>query len=250
MNSTRRWLPSVVTLTAALLLAVSQTAAEESPAKNLAIIAVRNYAGVDDETLAKAEAVATGIFRKAGVEVRWVDLPLDSVDQPEASTSHDRPSFQIQVGIIPAGMACRLHMPKNVMGFAPGTGPARQIVYVFYGSVEALAKRQKAARIKGKVLRYATKAQILGTMIGHEMGHVLLNLPSHSSTGIMRGNWDLEDLQQVAFGSLLFTGHQSEVIRAEVARRVGQRKAVEVAPLELSAETIVGEDGYDRATER
>jgi hypothetical protein len=100
---------------------------------------------------------------------------------------------------------------------------------VFYNSVEALAQRQKEVGIKGDSLRYATKAQILGNMIAHEIGHVLLNLRSHSATGIMRGDWDLQDLQDVAYGCLLFTRLQAEIIRAEVVRRVGQAESVQVA---------------------
>lgn len=239
MKSMRKRLSGLVLiLTGGLLLAASQTAAADSQASNLAItIAVRNYAGVDNDTLEKDERVATQIFREAGVEARWVDLALTPEDQLEAST-HPHHSFQIQLGIIPSEMAGRLHLPNNVMGFAPGADPARQVVYVFYSSVEALAERQKVARIKGNVRLNATKAQILATMIAHEIGHVLLNLPSHSATGIMRGNWDLKDLEDVACGCLLFTPQQAEVIRAEVVRRLGQRKAVEVGRLESTVQTM------------
>ena len=223
MKSTRGRLSSLVLLlTGGLLLAASQAVAADSQSGNLAVtIAVRNYAGVDNNTLEKAEGVATQIFREAGVEARWVDLALTPEGPLEAST-HLHQSYQIQLGIIPSKMAGRLHLPNNVMGFAPGADPARQVVYVFYSSVEALAARQKVARIKGSVRLNATKAQILGTMMTHEIGHVLLNLPSHSATGIMRGSWDLKDLEDVAGGWLLFTRPQAEIMRAEVARRVQQ----------------------------
>lgn len=61
--------------------------------------------------------------------------------------------------------------------------------------------------------------RILGEMIAHEIGHILLNLSAHSETGIMRGGWDLKDLQDVAYGELLFTKQQSKVIETEVIRR-------------------------------
>jgi hypothetical protein len=68
--------------------------------------------------------------------------------------------------------------------------------------------------------------------------HLLLNLSSHSDTGIMRGEWDLKDLQDAAFGNLLFTSPQAEVLRAEAARRVAQQKAVEVAGLESQRQAM------------
>jgi hypothetical protein len=70
---------------------------------------------------------------------------------------------------------------------------------------------------------HATVAQILGAMMAHELGHILLNLPSHSETGIMKGDWDLKELCDAAYGFLLFTRQQTEVIQADVARRNRQQ---------------------------
>jgi hypothetical protein len=128
------------------LLAAGQTAAAQ--ASNSAItIAVKNYARVDNETLMRAEGVAVKIFRKAGVETRWVDLAITPEVQQEASTDLQPFIFQIQLSIIPSAMADRLGLPTDVMGLAPGAEPDRRMVYVFYSSIEALAQRQKEARI-------------------------------------------------------------------------------------------------------
>jgi hypothetical protein len=120
-------------------------------------------------------------------------------------------------------MAGRLGLPNNVMGLAPGTGPERRLVYVFYSSVEGLARRQSRAHV--------STAQILGHAMAHEIGHLLLNQESHSPTGIMRGDWNLKDLQDAVYGYLLFTSQQAGVIRAEVDRRIRQQKALEAAEL-------------------
>jgi len=70
------------------------------------------------------------------------------------------------------------------------------------------------------VVHYACAAVTIS--IAHEIGHLLLNLETHSATGIMRGDWDLRDLQGVATGFLLFTPQQAEIIRTEVARRASR----------------------------
>lgn len=127
--------------------------------------------------------------------------------------------------------AAVLGLPDDVMGVAPGSGPNRQIIYVFYGSLEPLAERQVLAMGKGDITRPATRAQILGHMIAHEIGHLLLNLPSHSDSGIMRVSWDLKDLQDVAFGSLLFTPAQATILREEVVRRAQRRQAANAAQI-------------------
>jgi hypothetical protein len=201
--------------------AVAQTTAAGSADTSLTVIIhVYNSAEVDHKTLMEAEKVATEIFRKVGAESRWLDVALTSENKQENSA--DQGSFNlahIRVNIYPRLMDERLNLSNKVLGLAPGTGPDRQVIYVFYNRVEALAHSQVRAAYEGSIRRPATTGQILGHAIAHEIGHLLLNLESHSATGIMRGDWDLNDLQGVASGFLLFTPQQAEVIRAEVARR-------------------------------
>jgi len=63
------------------------------------------------------------------------------------------------------------------------------------------------------------------------VGHLLLNQQSHSSAGIIRGDWNLKDFEDAVYGYLLFTPQQAEVMQAEVGRRIGQQKALEAAKL-------------------
>ena len=168
-------------------------------------IHVSNYAGIDDRTLLEAKKVAAGIFRKAGVEVEWAD----PADQGWLVPSH------IQLRLLPSLMCDRLSLPDNAMGVAPGRGPDRRFVYVCYNRVEALA-------LKHVEYTYADTAKLLGHAMAHEIGHVL-NIESHSATGIMRADWGLKDLQDAGYGDLLFTPPQSEVLRAEVGRRLRER---------------------------
>ena len=218
---------------------VAQTTAAGSTDTGLTVtIHVYNSAEVDHKTLKEAEKVATEIFRKVGAESRWVDVALTSENKQENSANQGSFNLShIRLDIYPRLMDEHLGLSNKALGLAPGTGPDRQVIYVFYNRVEALAHGQVRAAFEGSIRRPATTAQILGHAIAHEIGHLLLNLESHSATGIMRGDWDLNDLQGVASGFLLFTPQQAEVIRAEVARRVGLQRfgllqAVEVARFE------------------
>jgi hypothetical protein len=231
-------------LTIALVLAgefagVGRSAAAGSPETNSTItIHVHNYAKVDDKTLEEAEKVAAEIFRKAGVGIRWVDFDLTSADKHEKPV--DEGSFtltHIQLSIFPREMAERLDLPGNATGLAPGRGTDRHLVYVFYNRVEAVSQRQLRARIENKIDILASKPEILGHAIAHEIGHLLLNLESHSATGIMRGGWDLRDLRDAASGSLIFTSQQAEVIRAETVRRAGQQETIDTAGIESRRST-------------
>lgn len=183
-------------------------AAETSP---ILTIQVSNVAEVDSLTLIRAERTATGIFKKTGVESRWIE--------PAAGGAF--PLSHIQLKILPSVMSIRSGLPDNfrdsALGLAPGSGPDRQSVYVFYDRVEAVAMEHAAdSRVN--------TAQILGHAIAHEIGHVLLNVETHSAAGIMRGDWSLSDLQNVSYGYLLFTTRQAKVIREEADRRFRQQE--------------------------
>jgi hypothetical protein len=209
-------------------LAVVQIGAAQSSVGGTALaVHVRNYAEIDAKRLVKAESVAAEILRKAGAETRWAgveDIPPDQTGncaEPSLTSLSD-----IRLHIVSSTMAERLALPGNVMGLSPGSGPDRRLVYVFYDSVRELSQRQLQAQAKGDIPLRASVEQILGEMIAHEIGHILLNLPSHSKTGVMRGDWDLKDLYDIAHNSLFFTQSQAEIIRREVRRRSNSSVAV------------------------
>lgn len=64
---------------------------------------------------------------------------------------------------------------------------------------------------------------ILGCVIAHELGHLLLGPNSHSSQGIMQPRWGREQVRQLLTGTLLFTPEQARVLRAEARSRMRLR---------------------------
>jgi hypothetical protein len=215
----------------------SQNAAAQADGLTITVH-VTNYAGVDDKTLAGAEKFATRVFQNAGVETRWVEVPVPSAETPaEPFDPKSVGLSHIRVSILTPEMAERLELKDGEMGFAPGKGTDRQHVYVFYGKVEALAEIRDAVAIGGSQYLHVTKAVILGHAMAHEIGHVLLNFESHSPTGIMRANWNMKDLLDGANGRLHFTTNQAEVIRADVARRLSRESAPQTPQIELASVT-------------
>jgi hypothetical protein len=209
---------------------VAQTAAADSPpAPSLTLtIHVHDYAEVDAKTLAKAKSVATGTFLKLGVRTQWADSsPMPESKQDDATYPGRFSPSNIELSILPRSMAERFGLPSNVMGFAPGPERDAQRMFVFYNRVENLAHSQVRAPSEGGTP--ATTAQVLGHAIAHELGHILLNIQSHSASGIMRGNWNAKDLQDICYGKFGFTSQQAEAIRAEVSRRITEHETIEVA---------------------
>ena len=62
-------------------------------------------------------------------------------------------------------------------------------------------------------------AVILGHMLAHELGHLLLGLGSHSSRGIMRIPWREKQLKLAEMGGFTFSAKQAKAMRADVRRR-------------------------------
>ena len=182
-------------------------------------VRVYNHVEADPKTLTEAEKVATEIMRKAGVETRWLNPDLGSLHQQQSSPEATSVTLPIlNVHIVSRATAELFGLPVYSLGVSPGTGRNRQHGYVFYDRVEVLAKKQLMAWVVRSVPFYATRDQILGHAMAHEMGH-LLGLDSHSATGIMRGDWGLDDLANARIGRLLFTRQQAEVIRSEARNR-------------------------------
>jgi hypothetical protein len=237
MKTTVRWTLGAGLVLTSVLTGLSQTEEAASSETSPAItIHVHNYAGVAPKTMAEAEEVATGIFRKAGVQTRWADTVLTAQNDQENSVDHPaRTLADIQVSIFPRVMSDRSGLPNNVMGLAPGNGPDRKIVYIFESSVEARFWKLLGARCSGRMDRQVSKAQILGHAIAHEVGHLLLNQQVHSAHGIMRGEWGLTEFRSATLGLLLFMPEQAEILRADVRRRNSQQETGGVAGVESQA---------------
>ncbi len=237
MKTTLRW-----TLSAGLALASGLTgfgyaaAAASSETSSAITIHVRNYAGVAPQTLTEAEQVATRIFRKAGVESGWADIVVSAENGHVNSADHQTFTLaDIQLNIFPDVMAGRSGLPNNVMGLAPGTGPDRGIIYVLDSKVRTIFWSTLSAYSRGDMDRHVSMGQVLGYVIAHEVGHLLLNQQVHSPRGIMRGEWSFLDFRDMTCGMLLFTPQQAEFLRADVRSRNTRQDIMKVAVLESPA---------------
>jgi predicted SprT family Zn-dependent metalloprotease len=70
---------------------------------------------------------------------------------------------------------------------------------------------------------------ILGRVIAHELGHLLLGKNAHSAAGIMHARWRAQDLGLSRQAAMLFLPGEAKRIRAQVmARTVGQLSLMSV----------------------
>jgi len=212
------------TLASAVMAAVVMTcglgrigkAAESAETPAHLTVNVRNYAQLDRKTLVRAGEVARDILRNAGVEATFVPLDPEEAFQEGATQG----SLNLSIKVLSRQMTEKLRLPTTLMGLAPGEGRERTEAFVFAHRAADLARKQADS----------TLAEILGHAMAHEIGH-LFNL-CHGPQGIMHGDWDKRDLNNMAMGRLNFSLEQAAQIRAEVARRTRPTETVEVASLQ------------------
>ncbi len=178
-------------------------------------IHVYNYAGVPVQTLLLAEQEAARILQSAGMTVAWLDCPLapEQANQfPACQESPGPTTFSLR--LVSRNMAERYHFEPAEFGFTllSDRGELATSAFVCAECIEALAHGVES-RLAG----------ILGCMMAHELGHLLLGRGSHSAAGIMHVPWGHKELDQAAAGTLNF-------LRSEVRR---MRTELEIRPMQL-----------------
>lgn len=204
--------PALAGLVCLTALSFAQNGNARKPEPNLTFtVGVYNYAHASPSTLAGAEHEAARILGLAGVRVLWLDCRTS-----ESATESHSPC---QKSVGPAYIEMRiLAQPlKNIfrddpMGFA--VPPAMANVYY----------QRAMLFVRGDASAFASQT-ILGCVMAHEIGHLLLGPNCHSDLGIMRATWEREDMQPRMVGGRLFTPAQAKLIRAEVKRREGSQTA-------------------------
>jgi hypothetical protein len=193
-----------VSLGGMIALAFPETAfaGETGPVPNVTIL-IYNYAQATHAVLAGAEREAGRIFAEAGISILWFECPaVPSAAGPQGLCQNASESKDIRLQLLSAPVKSKSQ--DCVWGLAVRP----DLASVYYEYVDRLA-----------VAYEFEVASILGSVIAHEIGHLLLGPNSHYGIGIMRPQWSFEQVRQVMMGTLLFTPEQSKRIRAEARRR-------------------------------
>ena len=121
------------------------------------------------------------------------------------------------VRILPRSQAERFKQPHFVFGFAQTehSGGFGYYASVFYHRVEELSG-----------IFTSSTPVVLGHVIAHEMGHLLLGHGGHSRTGLMTANWDRKELERVNQRTFIFNSQQAKEIRARFLERLQQRRGI------------------------
>jgi hypothetical protein len=206
-----RWLRLgvVVSLVAVMSFADAERvfAGVEDPSPTIRV-RVNNYAKASPAIIARAEREAGRILGEAGLLVVWLDCPMKpfgGVDVQQHLCLEPLEATDIVLRVLSEPTQDKFQ--DTVFGFA--VVPILASVYYDY-----------ALRIAKKDNAEFEVPIILGSVIAHEVGHLLLGLNSHTSAGVMQPRWERKQVRQAMTGVLLFTHEQSKLVQAEAKRRM------------------------------
>jgi len=168
-------------------------------------ISVYDDANVPPELLAAAEVQVRRIFQQAGVETLWQNCSHGAEDTQPAGC-HVVGSTYFVLKILPHAMGAQVRDRSDVLGTTTldenGVG---HYAYAFYDRIEQMAEARRLG------------SSLLGHVLAHEIGHLLLWSNSHSISGIMSGRWAGGELRRISEGTMFFMPQESKVIRERLS---------------------------------
>ena len=197
-------------------------AADPTPALRI-VLQVYNPARIPPGILSRAKTDLTRIYRDVGIDARWAD-PAPTAIGRDGQHARTASSPRLTLTILSREMTDEVAIAGTALGATSGTreGGGRA-AFIFYHRVERIARtylntaRRRATYDIDNVI-------VLAHAMAHEIGHLLLPY-GHSATGLMRAEWDGNDLRLAVRGRLTFTAEQVELIRAGLLTRIAGESA-------------------------
>ncbi len=187
-------------LAGALVVLVGAAGGEEGTPS--VTVWVYNYSNVPAGTVEEAEVITTWVMEQAGLGVEWVEF-RPGVRRPLRSSD-------LVLRLVPEAMIANWGLDGKHLAFSlvPPDSQSNYIAGVITDRVEEVAGRE----------RYPL-AMVLGHVMAHELGHLLLGNKRHSVAGIMSFPVNRGYLVRASKGLLRFAPSEQRRIRREVRRR-------------------------------
>jgi hypothetical protein len=166
-------------------------------------VSVFNDAGVEPSVWFQAQGRATEIMRRSGISLTWLDCGSPVSRMPDPNCSAISYPAHLSVRVVPKISPVKGHIFGQTFQDAAGEG---NYALVYYPSIKAF-----------RAATTVPVGELLGCVVVHELGHLLLGTASHSSTGLMSAVWQDPELQQVVRGNLFFSDGEGERMRSRYA---------------------------------
>jgi hypothetical protein len=168
------------------------------------VLHVNNLAGTSGGGLARAQAETQRIFDDTGVRLVWTDVREDPAAAPCGGLS-------LSVSLLSPYLVQEAMSRKGRDHTLGSAVQSSRFALIYSDRISTLAEQ-----------RFVAEGVLLGRVIAHEVGHLLLDGPDHSWEGIMRAGIDTDPRPVRA----RFTPQESAIIRARVASKADEAEEV------------------------
>jgi hypothetical protein len=198
-----RKIPQLLCLALLAAIPAAHAAEPQATSPSRLRVSVFNDARVPESELSEAERTASATFEAAGVSVEWLNCgrASETSEEQRACSEVNFPE-RLVVRILPHP----LNLKPSAFGISYlGQNGVGTQVDVFY---QGLARLCQSGRVP--------QGMLLGAVMAHELGHLLLGTNSHAPVGLMRASWNADDLAAVGQGNLHFTAEQTQSLRVRL----------------------------------
>jgi hypothetical protein len=164
---------------------------------------VTDSANAPEQVVVAAERNAARIFHQAGVEVDWVNCVGPAGSPSQAQCSDNLMRVDLLVRIVPHART----LGDDIFGVSFLDHDTGTYADLFFEPIEKLHEQNRDISL----------ALILGDVLAHELGHLLLGSNAHSRDGIMQPHWTREQLKRGSMGQIRFNKEQSARMRTRIA---------------------------------
>jgi hypothetical protein len=195
----------IQSLLAMMMCTIPLFAFETEPNPTITIL-VYNLANTPRDILGEAEREAGRILSQAGVGVHWFDCSAghsDVVSQDICQEGWGPINIGLRVLAKPTGS-------RKPQGEPFGFAIPPSLASAYYDHRARFISNEFGMGL----------SLILGCIMAHEIGHLLLAPNCHSAEGVMQAEWGQRQLRQALMKDLRFSAQQSRLIQEEVRRRM------------------------------
>jgi hypothetical protein len=198
---------------------ISARGRSQSSAVSLTV-SVFNDAGVEPSVWSQAQSRATEIMRYSGISLIWLDCGFPAGRMLDSNCSKISYPAHLSVRIV-AKVSPR---KGDIFGqtFQDATGEGNYVL-VYYAGIKAF-----------RAATTVPTGELLGCVIAHELGHLLLGTASHSPAGLMSGVWQDAELQQAVRHNLFFSSGEGDRMRLHFAAAIARMQKLSGAQYSIS----------------
>lgn len=181
-------------------------------------VSVFNDAEASPSVMSQALSRATLILRRAGITLIWLDCGTPGHPPPNSSCSDLSYPRHLSVRVVSA--ANRGTVSEDTFGQTFQNAAGEGNYALVYFQTLASSNVNEAVHI----------GDLIGFVIAHEIGHLLLGRESHSATGLMSAVWQANEMRLASQGILFFTSNQQQRIRSRcLAAQSAREKAASMS---------------------